>query len=141
MCTTGMGAKRTLGVDSVRRQFLRSHPAPSRNRPYTYTPSAGGAVMSSLFIRVTSLCTTTVSSAQPLCALVTSCRMAVTKPCGLKKPVIQKQLGRPSNTQARNCVSLSSSSVYQKPMVAESHEIWGGGGGGKLDKESKHGIA
>ncbi len=32
----------------------------------------------------------TESSAQPLCVLVTSCLMAVRKPCGLKKPVTQK---------------------------------------------------
>ena len=71
-----------------------------------------------------SLWTMTESNAHPLCARVTSCLMAVTKPCGLKNPVIQKQLGLPSKTQLRNCASLSSSSVYQNPMVVESHEIY-----------------
>lgn len=55
-------------------------------------------------------------------AAVCTCLMAVRKPCGLKKPVIQKQLGRPSKIQARNCRSRSSSSVNQKPSVLETHD-------------------
>ena len=34
----------------------------------------------------------TLSRAQPLCNLVTSCLIAVKKPWGLKKPVIQNTL-------------------------------------------------
>ena len=42
--------------------------------------TAGGAVISSLMDLRTSLCSVTWSRAQPLCALVTSCLMAVRKP-------------------------------------------------------------
>lgn len=52
-----------------------------------------------------------------------TCRIAVRKPCVLKKPVIQNALGRPCCSQRRNCASRSSSSVYQNPRVADSHEI------------------
>ncbi len=45
-------------------------------------------------------------------------------PCGLKKPVIQKVLGLPSNTQLKNCLFLSRSSVNQKPSVDDSQEIF-----------------
>ena len=38
-------------------------------------------------------------------------------PCGLKNPVIQKQLGLPSNTHLKNWSFLSSNSVNQNPMV------------------------
>lgn len=55
---------------------------------------------------------------------VCTCLMAVRKPCGLKKPVIQKQLGRPSKIQAWNCRFRSSSSVNQNPRVLEAHEAW-----------------
>lgn len=50
--------------------------------------------------------------------------MAVKKPCGLKNPVIQNTLGRPLNTHVKNCVLRSISSVYQKPIVEDSQEIW-----------------
>lgn len=51
-----------------------------------------------------------------------TCRIAVRNPWGLKKPVIQKTIGRPFCTQRRNCASLSNSSVYQKPRVADSQD-------------------
>lgn len=54
---------------------------------------------------------------------VRTCRMAVRKPCGLKKPVIQNTLGRSVRNHVRNWVLRSSSSVYQKPSVVDSHEI------------------
>lgn len=50
--------------------------------------------------------------------------MAVRKPCGLKKPVIQKQLGLPSKIQAWNWRFRSSSSVNQNPRVLEAHDDW-----------------
>ena len=53
-----------------------------------------------------------------------TCLMAVRKPFGLKNPVIQNTLGLPPKTQLRNCVSLSRSSVYQKPIVEESQLIF-----------------
>ena len=82
--------------------------------------------MSSLNILVSSLCSTTPSNAQPLWALVTSCLMAVRKPWGLKKPVIQNTLGLPWKHQLWNWAFLSSSSVNQNPIVEESHDtyIW-----------------
>ena len=49
--------------------------------------------------------------------------MAVRKPCGLKKPVIQKQMGLPWKSHRRNCESRSSNSVNQKPNVLEGQEI------------------
>jgi hypothetical protein len=52
-----------------------------------------------------------------------TCLMAVRKPCALKKPVIQKQLGRPSKHQEWNCVLRSINSVNQNPNVLESQEI------------------
>lgn len=55
---------------------------------------------------------------------VCTCLMAVRKPCGLKKPVIQKQLGRPSKIQAWNCRFRSSNSVNQNPRVLEAHDAW-----------------
>lgn len=50
--------------------------------------------------------------------------MAVKNPCGLKKPVIQKQFGRPSKIQAWNWRFRSSSSVYQNPRVLEAQDAW-----------------
>lgn len=50
--------------------------------------------------------------------------MAVRKPCGLKKPVIQNTFGRSLMSQALNCEFRSSNSVYQKPNVADSHDIY-----------------
>lgn len=52
---------------------------PSRNKPLTYTPSAGDSFISSLLWRVIWFCNTTESNAQPLCALVTSYELQ-TKP-------------------------------------------------------------
>ena len=48
---------------------------------------------------------TTSSSAQPsfACLRHTSCRLAQRKPCGLKRPVSQKTLGRPPLSQAVSC--------------------------------------
>jgi len=66
----------------------------------------------------------TESSAQPLWARVSSCRMAVRKPCGLKKPVIQQTFGRPSNSQPLSWALRSSRSVYQNPRVADSQDIY-----------------
>ena len=43
---------------------------------------------------------------------------------GLKKPVIQNDVGRPSNNQVENCWFRSSRSVNQKPSVADSQEIF-----------------
>ena len=91
---------------------------------HDHLPSLGAEEMSSFIILVTSLSRTTASSAQPLCARVISCRMAVRKPVGLKKPVIQNELGRPSKSQLENCWLRSSKSVNQKPSVADSHEIY-----------------
>lgn len=51
-----------------------------------------------------------------------TCRMAVKNPWGLKKPVIQKQWGRPLKTQEVNWQFLSISSVNQKPNVLETQE-------------------
>lgn len=42
----------------------------------------------------------------------------------MKKPVIQKQLGRPSKIQAWNCRFRSSSSVNQNPRVLEAQDAW-----------------
>jgi len=53
-----------------------------------------------------------------------ACLIAVRKPCGLKKPVIQNTFGRPLVIQQRNCASRSNSSVYQNPKVADSHDTW-----------------
>ena len=55
---------------------------------------------------------------------MTSCLMAVRKPCGLKKPVIQNTVGRPLKHQVLNCVSRSSSSVNQNPIVEDLQEIF-----------------
>lgn len=43
---------------------------------------------------------------------------------GLKNPVIQKEVGRPSNSQVENCWFLSKRSVNQNPRVADSQEIF-----------------
>jgi len=80
--------------------------------------------MSSFISFVTSLSSTTASSAQPLWALVISWRIAVRNPCGLKNPVSQNTFGRPSNSQLVKCAWRSSRSVNQNPIVADSHEIW-----------------
>ena len=90
---------------------------------YQYLPSLGAELMSSFISLVTSLSRTTPSSAQPLWARVISCLIAVRKPWGLKKPVIQKQFGRHSKIQSWNWVLRSSRSVNQKPSVADSQEI------------------
>ena len=81
--------------------------------------------MSSFIALMTSLCNTTESRAQPLCARVTSCLMAVRKPWGLKKPVIQNTFGRPLNIHVENWLFRSRNSVNQKPKVDDSHEICG----------------
>ena len=86
--------------------------------------TAGGELMSSFIALITSLCSTTESRAQPLCARVTSCLMAVRKPWGLKKPLIQNTFWRPLKIQFENWLFLSRNSVNQKPMVEDSHEIW-----------------
>ena len=49
--------------------------------------------------------------------------MAVKNPCGLKKPVIQNEYGRPLLHQRLNWASLSNNSVYQNPSVADSQDI------------------
>ena len=79
--------------------------------------------MSSFIALMTSLCSTTESRAQPLCARVTSCLIAVRKPWGLKKPVIQNTLGRPLKIHVENWPFLSRNSVNQNPRVEDSHEI------------------
>lgn len=56
-------------------------------------------------------------------ALHRTCLMAVKNPCGLKKPVIQNILGLPLLHQRLNWESLSNSSVYQNPRVADSQDI------------------
>ena len=84
--------------------------------------TSGPALTSSLKSFVISLCKITVSSAQPLFARATSCLMAVRKPCGLKNPVIQKQLGRPSFNHVTNCAFRSSSSANQNDSVVDSQE-------------------
>ncbi len=85
----------------------------------------GGELMSSFIALMTSLCSTTESRAQPLCARVTSCLMAVRKPWGLKNPVIQNTLGRPLKIQVENWAFLSRNSVNQNPRVDDSQEICG----------------
>ena len=80
--------------------------------------------MSSFIALMTSLCRTTESRAQPLCARVTSCLIAVRKPWGLKNPVIQNTLGRPLKIHVENWLFLSRNSVNQKPRVDDSQEIW-----------------
>lgn len=57
-----------------------------------------------------------------------TCRMAVRKPWGLKKPVIQNTLGRSVIIHVLNCEFRSRSSVYQKPRVVDSQEIYRTGG-------------
>ena len=47
MKSTGIGVKSFLGSDSTRIPVSLSNAAPSRNKPETYTPSAGGARTSS----------------------------------------------------------------------------------------------
>ena len=88
-----------------------------------HLPSDGALFMSSFIIFVTSLSSTTLSRAQPLCARVISCLIAVRKPWGLKKPVIQNMFGRPSNTHEWNWALRSRRSVNQNPRVADSQEI------------------
>ncbi len=72
---------------------------------------------------VTSECSTTESSAQfsCLCARVISCCTAVRKPCGLKKPVIQKETGRPVASHCRYCASRWSRPEYHTPRLGVSH--------------------
>lgn len=75
----------TFGADSTSLLFLRSQPAPSRKRPYMYTPpmsAGGGPTTSSFIILVTSLCKTTLSSAHPFATFmrVVSCLIAVRNP-------------------------------------------------------------
>lgn len=85
---------RIVGIELLMQKFVI--------RTEFFVPSPGGELISSLINLVTSLSNTTVSKAQPLCARVISCLIAVRKPCGLKNPVIQKTFGRPSNSQLVN---------------------------------------
>ena len=45
-------------------------------------------------------------------------------PCGLKKPVIQKQLGRPPQIHVENWLLRSRNSVNQKPRVGVAHDTF-----------------
>ena len=79
---TGIGVKSTFAGGSTSLHPRLSQPAPSKNNPWTYTPSDGGDETSSLFIFKTSFCRITVSRDHdfegsfdvPLCARVTSYR-------------------------------------------------------------------
>lgn len=51
------------------------------------------------------------------CDLVTSCRMAVKKPCGLKKPVNQYELGLALFNQTLYCSTLSIKLLYHNPKL------------------------
>ena len=60
------------------------------------------------------------SSAQPslACARHTSCREAVRKPDGLKKPVSQKAMGRPFFSQFVSCSARLVMLANHTPMLA-----------------------
>mmetsp|Transcript_28607 Transcript_28607/g.92825 ORF Transcript_28607/g.92825 Transcript_28607/m.92825 type:complete len:212 (-) Transcript_28607:489-1124(-) len=123
--STGSGVNSWPGGDSTSVWSVLAQAAPSRNRPCTNTPSLRPPrICSGLSKSVTSVWKTTSSSAHAsaLCARVTSWRMAVRKPCGLKKPVIQYAVGRPSASHRRSCSSRRMSPENQWPSEGDSHD-------------------
>mmetsp|Transcript_10877 Transcript_10877/g.27104 ORF Transcript_10877/g.27104 Transcript_10877/m.27104 type:complete len:214 (+) Transcript_10877:326-967(+) len=82
-------------------------------------PSSGPFLTSSRSCLSTSEASMTSSSAQPslLCLRHTSCRLAVRKPVGLKKPVSQKELGRPLRSQFVNCSARVRMLTNHTPML------------------------
>ena len=78
--------------------------------------------MSSLANLVTRFWQMTESRAQPLWVLVTSCRMAVRKPWGLKKPVTQKTFKkRGGKNQKIRCLEGSAADVkMEMPVLMRS---------------------
>ena len=59
----------------------------------------------------------------PPCSLA-SCLTAVRKPCGLKKPLIQKLLGRPQFSQRCSCSCRASRPANQLPLPLASQLQW-----------------
>mmetsp|Transcript_13360 Transcript_13360/g.32665 ORF Transcript_13360/g.32665 Transcript_13360/m.32665 type:complete len:267 (-) Transcript_13360:4728-5528(-) len=92
-----------------------------------YTPSAAASLSDSKSLGgwVTSDVMTTSSSAHlsAACLRDTSCFMAVRKPCGLKKPVIQYALGRPRLSHLLSWSKRCSMPVNQLPRVDASHDF------------------
>mmetsp|Transcript_13743 Transcript_13743/g.31847 ORF Transcript_13743/g.31847 Transcript_13743/m.31847 type:complete len:291 (-) Transcript_13743:12459-13331(-) len=86
-------------------------------------PSCGESLRSSTSIFSTRVRMVTSSSAQPWCLRATSCRMAVSRPCGLKNPVSQKDLGRPLRSHLSHCSYLPSRPGNHTPSVGACHEI------------------
>mmetsp|Transcript_4252 Transcript_4252/g.11009 ORF Transcript_4252/g.11009 Transcript_4252/m.11009 type:complete len:223 (-) Transcript_4252:162-830(-) len=84
-----------------------------------YTPSSGPLLSSSLSCLRTSEWSTMSSSAQfsLACLLHTSCRLAVRKPCGLKKPVSQKASGRLLCSQLDSCSWRERMFTHHSPML------------------------
>eukprot|EP00965_Chrysotila_dentata_P214588 6188274-Pleurochrysis_carterae.AAC.2 len=68
---------------------------------------------------VTRIRLTTSSRAQPslACLRHTSCRFAVRKPCGLKKPASQKEAGRPERSQPESCSARLMTFENQTPRL------------------------
>mmetsp|Transcript_4946 Transcript_4946/g.11865 ORF Transcript_4946/g.11865 Transcript_4946/m.11865 type:complete len:211 (+) Transcript_4946:346-978(+) len=85
-------------------------------------PSGGESLRSSTSIFSTRVSTVTSSNAQPWCLRATSCRMAVSKPCGLKKPVSQNDLGRPFLSQRSHCSKRWRRAGNHTPRVGDCHD-------------------
>ena len=125
--STGRGVYSFFGSESTSLFCFPSHLQPSRNSPYTYTPSDMPSLSCSTSFGgcVTCDVITTSSNAHLslACCLFTSCFIAVRKPWGLKKPVSQYAFGRPSLSHLSSCLCLMSKPWNHVPIVALSQDF------------------
>mmetsp|Transcript_8307 Transcript_8307/g.37875 ORF Transcript_8307/g.37875 Transcript_8307/m.37875 type:complete len:428 (+) Transcript_8307:1612-2895(+) len=124
--STGRGVYSFFGSESTSLFCFPSHLQPSRNSPYTYTPSDMPSLSCSTSFGgcVTCDVITTSSNAHLslACCLFTSCFIAVRKPWGLKKPVSQYALGRPLVSHVSSCLCLCSKPWNHVPSAPLSHD-------------------
>ena len=86
-----------------------------------YLPSEGGECTSSFIILVTSLSRITASRAQPLCARVISCLMAVRKPCHTQSTPYNSSVWQGRHTHTTHCPSdLKGNPAKEAPKTLQT---------------------
>eukprot|EP00955_Chlamydomonas_euryale_P010634 114680-Chlamydomonas_euryale.AAC.5 len=119
----GADTNSTLGADSHSCFLSASHPQPSRNMPYTYTPSEGGVLYCSWP-------TPSISKSYPTSSIgillrrAKFCRLAVRNDCTKKKPESQKAGGADVWYQVFSIARRRyKSSRYDARGLSEGHAV------------------
>mmetsp|Transcript_3575 Transcript_3575/g.14887 ORF Transcript_3575/g.14887 Transcript_3575/m.14887 type:complete len:324 (-) Transcript_3575:1816-2787(-) len=125
----GMRQKSTPGSISAMRWVSSSQRAPSRKRPWIKTPSSGASFTPSSRNGLTAVAKSSVSIAIfVLRAYI--CSAPVMKPCGKKKPLIQKLGGGPSRTQlSTKATRAKKSSIHEARGFSDGYAAASHAGG------------